>query len=622
MGLNESKVGDYLEKKDEKKGNNFSNVGYIIKLIWKADKGTVIYTLYKNISEIIFYVFFFVYLTQYIYTCIVDKTPFSNLFRMVSIACLLHVVTHLVSAGHAYYLKLRTPIVYKYIFDKVMDKSSDIELVRFEQPDFYDKFTRALDECLTRAYDTLLTLSYFLGYSISAVLAMGIIIKVDPVLIVFVIPPIFGSFFFGSKRNKVIYKMDMESTRDKRIAGYTKRVFYEKKYASEIRLYGIKNVLLGKHQDSYDNIYEINKKYRKKALKYQIFESLIFFVIAYAGAVIYITYTIKTGDGSQVGAYIAMVAAVSFVIGNITSAIEDCLILRSYDLYIGNLREFLEMKPKNKSDKSIEIKGSLDGIEFKNVTFTYEGATVPVIRNLSLKINKGERIALVGHNGAGKTTLIKLLMGLYDLTEGEITVGGNNICNYSKKEYYDHIGTVFQDLQIFSLPISENVLMRTPETDIDRQRVISALKKAQFGEKLSTLENGIDTMVSREFDENGIVLSGGEAQKLAIARVFAKDPDIVILDEPSSALDPIAEYNMYKNMMEVSDNKTVIFISHRLSSARVADKVYMMENGEILESGTHKDLMALDGEYAMMFKLQAMNYQESLPEDMEVAFHG
>ena len=224
----------------------------------------------------------------------------------------------------------------------------------------------------------------------------------------------------------------------------------------------------------------------------------------------------------------------------------------------------------------------------------------------------------MGYNGAGKSTLVKLIMGLYDVTEGEIRISGENIQKFEAKEYHRHFGTVFQDLQVFALSIAENVLMRKPQNDDERKLVEKALEKAHFGERLKSLPNGIDTMVSKEFDEDGVVLSGGETQKIAIARIFAQNPDIVILDEPSSALDPIAEYNMYKNMMEIEEDKTVIFISHRLSSARVADKIYMMENGTIVEEGTHDELMTLNGKYAEMFNLQAQNYQESLPDGMEV----
>ena len=199
-------------------------------------------------------------------------------------------------------------------------------------------------------------------------------------------------------------------------------------------------------------------------------------------------------------------------------------------------------------------------------------------------------------------------MGLYNVTEGEITVNGVNINDYEPKSLHRCFGTVFQDLQVFALPLSHNVLMRKPANEEERKLVEASLRKAQFGDKLDSLENGIDTMVTKEFDENGMGLSGGEAQKIAIARVFARKPDIVILDEPSSALDPIAEYNMYKNMLDATENETVIFISHRLSATRDADRIYLFENGTVIEQGSHEELLKLNGKYTRMWKLQAQNY--------------
>lgn len=593
-----------------------SNIGYIMKMLWKGDKGIVFYSMFKAMTENIFHVFFFVWLTKYVYSCIDRKAPFSKLVGVVLIMCGIHILLHISSAGHQLYLKTHTPEVYRYIYGKVIDKSIQMEYRRFEQPDFYDKFTRALNESAARGLETLEIFAWFCANVTAAAIAVGMVIGTDPMLLVFILPSVAASLYFGSKAGEVYYKLDFSNTRDGRTAAYVKRVFYEKKYASELRLFGISERLLERHKAAYDGVYERTKALRKSARKYEIIRWIIFGLMTYILPFFYVGWVIKTGRTDNVGGYLAMVTSIEFVAGNISDAVEKTVILNKQGMFISNLREFLDYTPAAQKEGVHPVNGHLGDIEFRNVGFTYEGVDKPTIHDLNLSIKKGSRIAFVGHNGAGKTTLVKLLMGLYDVTEGEIRVSGENISDYETKDYHRHFGTVFQDLQVFALPISENVLMHKPKNDEERKLVETALEKAQFGDKLKKLPNGIDTMVSKEFDENGVVLSGGETQKIAIARVFAQDPDIVILDEPSSALDPIAEYNMYKNMMEIAGDKTVIFISHRLSSARPADKIYLMENGTVAEQGSHDELMAAGGKYAEMFELQAQNYRESLPEEV------
>ena len=242
------------------------------------------------------------------------------------------------------------------------------------------------------------------------------------------------------------------------------------------------------------------------------------------------------------------------------------------------------------------------------MTFNYEGQPKPALSNINFTINAGEKIAIVGHNGAGKTTLIKLLQRLYDPSEGEILVNGENIKSYRLSSYRNLFGSVFQDYQLFATTIAENIMLRGGITDKDRTTVKGALIRTGIYDKIKILSNGVDSNVTREFDNEGAMFSGGEAQKIAIARIFAGKQEFIIMDEPTSALDPIAEQEMYRNMFEVCEGKTVIFISHRLSSATMADRVYMFENGEIIEQGTHSELLAMNAKYADMWHKQADTY--------------
>jgi ATP-binding cassette subfamily B protein len=226
-------------------------------------------------------------------------------------------------------------------------------------------------------------------------------------------------------------------------------------------------------------------------------------------------------------------------------------------------------------------------------------------KNINLEIKPYQKIALVGYNGAGKTTLTNLLLRLYDVTEGRITVDGENIKNWKVRAYHDNYAAVFQDFSLFGATLAENVAM---EDCPDKEKVLMALKESSFSKELP---DGTESILLREFDDNGVSLSGGEAQKVAVARAFYKDCPFAILDEPSANLDPVSEYSLNEAMSRAAQDKTVIFISHRLSTTVMADVIYMLEKGEIVESGTHEELMAMNGKYAYMFNLQAEKYKEA-----------
>ena len=460
----------------------------------------------------------------------------------------------------------------------------------------------------------MLFTTWGVGAIFGSIVALVILASVDVMLIVFAIPPIIGSLYFGIGESSEQFAARRDETVGKRKMEYAKRVFYEKKYASELRLYPISRVLFGLHKDGYMERYEKNKSHQRKIGIYRIIETLLFAGIVTLGSYLYITYRLKVAgsSGSAVAAYIAMITAVGYVVGSVSEAIEYFSRAGKLCMYMNNIKEFMECETEEDIKDAVLPSDNMGEIVFENVSYHYEGSGQMIIQGLNVKVRQGEHIALVGENGAGKTTLMKLLMGLYPVSGGRILAGGKDISKYEPSAYRDCFGTVFQDFQIFSLSLGENVLMKSPETEQERQLVVDSLKKAQFGEVLAKMPKGIDTYLTKEFEEEGFVCSGGQAQKVAIARVFAKNPDVVILDEPSSALDPIAEYNMYRNMMEASEGKTVFFISHRMSSARMADRVLFLEHGRIVEEGTHQELLGRNGRYAEMFRLQAQNYQNEM----------
>ena len=597
-----------------KRESTFRQLKYALKQIWDADKLLLVFTLFKNSIEQIFYVFFFVYLTKYIFNCIERNIEYSRLFKFLIVACSLHVVIHFICGWYETYRKIKTPKIYKMIFYRVMDISDQLKLKDYESPDFYDRYARALDRCVDSAMDLAIKTGVYIGNIGSTVMSLFIVLTVDPVLLIFMVIPMIVSLYFGKKNGQCNYDREKAITRDKRTADYVKRIYYEKRYAAEVRLFDINSIMMDKQEKAVKQMEEISLKYRMKSAFYSFLMKGSYSILAGIAAYFYVVFKVKYGNVSDISSYVAMITAMAFSTDQLKNAVENRIFLNNESKLFKNLEEFLE-KDRETEEKKPNI-GEIRSIELINVSFTYPGAKKSTIKDVSFLWNKGEKLAIVGYNGAGKTTLIKLIMGLYPVTEGKILINGTDINDIDGDSYRKRFGTVFQDLQVFAMPLVENVLMRSPQNDEDYETAKKALKDAQFDIEHPGLINGLDTIVSREFDENGFIPSGGQAQKIAIARVFAHQPDMVILDEPSSALDPLAEYNMYNNMMRLSLGKGVIFISHRLSSARMADKIYLMKDGNVVESGSHDELMDLKQHYYEMFMLQAENYQDSLPEEM------
>ncbi len=598
----------------ESKPNTFKQLRYALKQVWQSDKLLLIFTLFKNSIEQIFYVFFFVYLTKYIFNCIEHGVEYRKLFWFLIIACTGHVVVHFICGWYETYRKIRTPLVYRHIFYKVMDISDTLTLSDYENPEFYDRYARALERSAESAMDLAITTGVYIGNVGATIMSLAVVVMVDPVLLVFMIIPMVVSLYFGKKNGICNFDREKAITRDKRTVNYVNRVYYEKKYAAEVRLFDINSILLDKQENAVEQMAKVSMKYRMRSAFYSFLMKGSYSILAGIAAYFYVVFKVKSGDAADISSYVAMISAMAFSTDQLKHAVENRITLSNDSRLFKNLEDFLEQdrkKPEPKPDA-----GEILSIELDHVSFTYPGAKKSTIHDVSFSWNKGEKLAIVGYNGAGKTTLIKLIMGLYPATSGKILVNGKDSNDIDGESYRKRFGTVFQDLQVFAMPLVENVLMRKPSGEEDYKAAEKALIAAQFDVNHPGLEKGLDTVVTREFDEKGFVPSGGQAQKIAIARVFAHEPDMVILDEPSSALDPLAEYNMYNNMMRISLGRGVIFISHRLSSARMADKIYMMKDGQVVEHGTHEELMELEGSYYDMFMLQAENYQDSLPEEM------
>lgn len=536
-------------------------------------------------------------------------------FTQISILVVFWMVIYLVMSGiRSLYdeqiYNVRILDVRRNLYTRIYQKASSVELGCYENPEYYNKFAKAIDECGDRADETIQAVRDVIYRFTALLLNFTLIIIIDPVLLLFIFIPLLVAPI-QTKVNIIGYQEKMEIKEEKRRKDYSRRVFYLADYAKEMRLLNMPVLMLMRFRESGERVIGIIKKYgfSLAILNYIITECNEMLTIL--GATLYAAWQTFSMKRMGYGDCLVIVNSIDTIASVLTNSTRVILKFQENALYIENLREFLDYRPRIKSGNT---KLPDDGdIVLENVSFCYEGATENTLKNISMRFGKKEKIAIVGHNGAGKTTLVKLLLRLYD-AEGSITYGGVDIKEFSLSEYRDMFSSVMQDFHIFALSVAENVMMDVCD-EKDRKLIMEAIKKGGISPKINQLAYGIDTMMSREFDEKGVQMSGGEQQKLAISHVYSKQNRYVILDEPSSALDPIAEYEMYNRMLDACSNCGMIFISHRLSSAVLADRVYLLENGEVIESGSHNELMALDGKYAQMFKRQAMSYTEALYEN-------
>lgn len=394
-------------------------------------------------------------------------------------------------------------------------------------------------------------------------------------------------------------------TTNNRIKSYTQRTVFLKDYSKDMRTSNVFSVILNRYRKAVSDNIKIIKRYGVKLFIYTMVGSFFGELVPIVGTYSFASYQFINNSGLDISGFSVVLSSINSVRQTSMTIADSIAQLSNVALYFKNLHDFFDYETQVK-DGGLEA-GEFESLEFKNVYFKYPTADKYSLQGVSLKINKGETTAVVGVNGAGKTTLVKLMLRFYDVTEGEILYNGVNVKEYNADSLRRRFATVFQDYKTFALSVNENVLCHEGDDD-EKLLAQQALIQSGVWDKIKTLPQGADTVLTREFDEKGAGLSGGEQQKTATARLFARDFDIAILDEPSSALDPIAEYKMYENLIKATTDKTVVYISHRLSSAVLSDKIFVLGQGKVIESGDHAELMVSGGEYAKMFALQASRY--------------
>ena len=509
-------------------------------------------------------------------------------------------VTHVAGEKVVSYVKLR-----------IMKKSEEIDLAAYDMPEFYEKLENANREAGMRPVQILSATFRMVSTLIGLVSYVVIISSAFPIaalcIILVSIPSAAVSFVFRHKH----FRYMRHRSKERRQMNYYSEIMVNKDVVKEIRMFDLGPTFVNKYKQVFEGYYV---GIRRLVAHESIWAVVTAILSSVVNCVFYALIAMGVFKGDfMIGDYSLYTGALSSIAGAVASVIGISATIYEGTLFIDNLIAFMKADSSIYAPKNVQKleRGVPHTIDFKNVSFSYPGSDRQVIKNVNFTLNPGETTVLVGLNGAGKTTLIKLLTRLYDPTEGEILLDGVNIKEYDPKELYGMFGIIFQDFGKYACTISENIMFGEINSEHNEARVKDSAKAANASDFIERLPEGYDTPLMKIFERNGTELSIGQWQKLAIARAFYSDSDVLILDEPTASLDAIAEQEIYSQFEELRKDKTTIFVSHRLSSATTASKIIVLEYGELIEMGTHKELMAKEGRYYELFSTQAKHYVEA-----------
>lgn len=504
---------------------------------------------------------------------------------------------------------------------QIMEKSKEVDLASFDNPGFYEKMENANREAGHRPLH-ILTQTFGVVSSIIELVSFLIVLLSAPglswitfVVILVSVPSAVVNFIYRRKN----FKYMRFSSKERRQMNYFSNVLVDKDLVKEVRLYDLADSFIARFFVAFKTYY---KGMRKLIIGESVWHVLFSVVTGVTNLIFYIIIAKQVFTGQiQIGDYTLYTGAIASVATCISTLISATGTIYEGTLFIDNLIAFMEEKqniaPLSLPGEEVS-KNTEHTIEFVNVSFRYPGTKRDVLKNISFTIHPGETLALVGLNGAGKTTLIKLLTRLYDPTAGQILLDGKDLRSYDLKSLYSTFGIIFQDFGKYAVSVRENICLGDIHREGTDEEIVSAARQSTASDYIEKLPDGYNTPLMRYFETNGLELSIGQWQKLAIARAFYADSDVIILDEPTASLDPMAEQEIFNQFDRLRNNKTTVFVSHRLSSATIADQILVIENGCLIEKGSHSALMAQGGKYAELFTTQSKRYISKTNSDNDI----
>lgn len=580
-----------------------------------------IYTMYKYIfskTQSFFWVFTIhnflrgiisaiinVYLIMQIFNIIEQGLYIGKLILVLLLICMLEIFMQVLSSIYNHrYMPTQMHRLIANFHSEFMDKAVSVDLECYDNEEYYNDFIISLEKGEQCIEDSVNVLAIFINRIICIFTMFPLLYNINIVMFFATFFAVIVSTALQVKLNQYYYSRYLKMSKPIRQNSYimTRFAFWE--YAQELRLNNFPAILMEEFEKSYQDMNDCIKHNSLKIVVVTFLKSNIAYVILDFAINSILIYNLMGTNRISLAVYTTMLNAIFTIRQYLMELGDNFSRISENSVYFEKIKSFFEFENKV-VDGPIEEIGDLKTIKIENISFKYPHSDNVILKNFTLEVQAGEKIAIVGLNGSGKSTLVKLLLRLYDVTSGKIYYNGKNIKEYNLERYRKNIGVVFQDYNMYALSLKENVMMdETIGNDKEIEFVLDSFNV--FNQKYD-----IKREISTEFENDGIALSGGQAQKIALSRVLAKDFKLIILDEPTSALDPYAEEHLNKMLLEEMQDITVIFISHRLTTTTIADRIYYLEDGSVVESGSHTELLNLGGKYANLYNVQAEKYRTS-----------
>lgn len=608
----EVNVMEHTEKK--KTRTLLSNAAYMFRKVFKNEKRVLVFSV-LSIPLAVALTLLSNYMASYAVKMITEGTGYLDFVKFIlGIAALIFIIK-IASNLFGLQTSLRA-LSFRFRFaQEFTDKTIDTDYENVESADGKNKAQKARNGAGSDSGPIQASMKNFVSL-MSNVLGIitysAIIILLSPWIIIILLALTAAIFFLNRYYNNFTHQQKDELAAIRRKEYYIINTEKDFAYAKDIRLYHIGDWFKSIGKSTLAHHVKVQTRQETRRLLIHVFTAALAFLrdgAAYA----FLIYKIVYG-GMDAAEFVWYFTVISQYADYFYGIANDFIAFHAKCLYFSDARDWLEIEEHTNRNIGIPVPSGSPEIEFRNVSFSYPGSANPTIDKLSFKISSGEKCALVGLNGAGKTTIVKLLCGLYTQYTGQILVGGHEIKEYNTEEYQKILAVVFQNIAVLPVSIACNIAVCESKS-IDYNKLRDALIRSGLNEKVQSLPDKAETLLGKSVSDNAIDLSGGEMQKLALARALYKGGQMLVLDEPTAALDPIAENNMYITYGELTRGATSLFISHRLSSTRFCDRIFYLENGEIAECGTHDELMTRGGKYAQMFEIQSKYYKESEKDD-------